>query len=184
MAAMNDHLMEFIERGLTPTPPIEVSRQINARAADVWAVITEAGNLINVHPFCATNDVERWPGPDSRDHVRYFSGIHYQRDVLDWREGLGYDLALGPPSGKIAMARWSVESTGFSPCRFGIEVTSFLRNDVAAEARKRYVERVIKRAIPPYLDSVVRGVAYYTETGTPVVRNQFGAHEIYSPEST
>ena len=40
---------------------------------------------------------------------------------------------------------------------------------------------VSRGAIPPYLDSVVRGVAHYVETGDPVTRNQFGAHPIYSP---
>lgn len=178
---MNDHFTEFTERGLAATAPIEVSRQINADASDVWAVISETGNLTNVHPFCASNDVERWPGPNSRDHVHYYSGIHYQRDVLEWSEGVGYDLAVGPPSGKIAIARWSLQPNGQGGCRFGIEVTSFVRSDVSAQARALYEEEVIKGAIPPYLDGVVQGVAYYAETGTPVVRNQFGAHEIYSP---
>ena len=176
-------MAEFTDRGLTPTAPIEVSRSINAGAEGVWAIISEAGNLTKVHPFCATNEVERWPGPDCRDHVRYHSGIHYQRDGLDWREGLGYDLALGPRSGKVAIARWSIESTGSDRCRLTIEVTSFVRNDVDAGARRSYEDRVIKSGIPPYLDSVVRGVGHYAETGTPVVRNQFGAHEIFSPES-
>jgi hypothetical protein len=40
--------------------------------------------------------------------VRYYSGLHYQRDVLDWNDGKGYALALGPHSGKLAIARWSI----------------------------------------------------------------------------
>jgi hypothetical protein len=27
----------------------------------------------------------------------------------------------------------------------------------------------------------VRGVGHYSETGNPVTRNQFGAHDLYSP---
>ncbi len=178
---MNDYLDAFAARGLAPTAPIEATTGISAAGSDVWAVISEAGNLTNVHPFCASNDVERWPGPDSRDHVRYYSGVHYQRDALDWREGAGYDLAVGPPSGAIAVARWRIDPTGPDRCRFGIEVTSFVRADVSAVARAGYEDTVIKGAIPPYLDAVVRGVGYYTETGCAVVRNQFGAHDIYSP---
>lgn len=141
----------------------------------------EAGSLTNIHPFCEVNDVERWPGLGSRDHVHYYSGLHYQRDVVGWREGSGYDFAVGPKSGKIAVASWWIEPTTPDSCRFGIEVTSFLRTDISAEVSARYEDKVIKAAIPPYLDAVVRGVAHYSETGVPVERNQFGAHEIYSP---
>ena len=178
---MTGHVEAFIDRGLLPTAPIEATTAIDVPAADVWAAISAAGNLTNVHPFCASNEVESWPGPASMDHVHYYSGVHYRRDFLDWRDEVGYDIAVGPPSGQIAIARWWIEPTGPRLCRFGIEVTSFLRADADAEARARYEDTVIKGAIPPYLDSVVRGVGHYCETGTPVVRNQFGAHDIYSP---
>lgn len=178
---MNSYLEQFAARGMMPTAPIEATWDINTGASDVWAAIAEVGNLTNVHPFCASNDVEQWPGRGARDHVRYYSGVHYERDVLDWRDGSGYDLAVGPPSGKIAIARWWIDSLGSNRCRFGIEVTSFVRGDVTAAARDRYENTVIKGAIPPYLDAVVRGVGHYSETGTPVIRNQFGAHDIYSP---
>lgn len=175
---------EFAARGLAPAAPIEARTDINADAADVWAAISEVGNLTNVHPFCESNPVERWPGPNGRDHVRYYSGVHYQRDVLDWREGEGYDLAVGPPTGQIAFARWSIEANGLGRCRFGIEVTSFVKSDVGAEVQARYEKEVINEAIPPYLDGVVRGVRHFVETGQPVVRNQFGAHKIYSPATS
>lgn len=178
---MYRHHEPFVERGLVPTAPIEVACDIDVAASDVWEAISESGNLTNVHPFCESNDVERWPGLDSRDHVRYYSGLHYERDMLEWREGTGYDLSLGPPSGKIAIASWSIEPTGGDRCRFAIEVTSFLRSDVGSRARERYEQDVIQGAIPPYLDSVVRGVGHYCETGMPVTRNQFGPHKIYSP---
>lgn len=178
---MTGHLHEFSARGLLPTTPIEAEHGIGVAPTDVWAVISEPGNLINVHPVCESNHVEVWPGPEGRDHVRYYSGLHYQRDVLEWNEGKGYTLALGPPSGKIAIARWSIGPMGSERCTLSIEVTSFVRGDVGPETRSRYQATVIEGAIPPYLDSVVRGVAHYSETGTPVVRNQFGAHELYSP---
>lgn len=181
---MSDPFAEFTSRGLTPTAPITAFCELGTDCADVWAAITEAGNLNKVHPFCASNDVDRWPGPDGRDQVHYYSGIHYQRDVTDWRDGVGYDLAVGPPSGKLAIARWLIEPTEPGRCRFSIEVTSFVRTDVGPEARAEYEARAITGAIPSYLDSVVRGVAFYSETGTPVVRNQFGPHPIYSPATT
>ena len=172
----------FAQQGMESTPPIEAAVDIAASAGDVWEAISERGNLTNVHPFCETNEVERWPGPGSLDHVHYYGGVHYQRDVGDWREGLGYQMIVGPPSGKIATADWWIEATDERACRFGIEVTSYVRSAMDPAKRERYEAEVIRGAIPPYLDSVVRGVAHYVETGDPVVRNQFGAHPIYSPE--
>ncbi len=101
--------------------------------------------------------------------------------MLDWHDGTGYDIALGPPAGAIAIARWRIDPTGPDRCRFGIEVTSFVRSDVSAETRDRYERTVIQGAIPPYLHAVVRGVGHYSETGIPVVRNQFGPHDLSSP---
>ena len=172
----------FAAQNMEPTSPIEAIWHVATAASDVWAAISEAGNLTNVHPFCATNEVERWPGPRGCDHVRYYSGVHYQRDVLEWREGSGYDLTVGPPSGKIAVASWWINPTNAATCQFGIKVTSYVRSDVDPVARERYEEKVIRGAIPPYLHGVVQGVAHYAETGDPVRRNQFGAHDICSPE--
>lgn len=178
---MTDHHAAFAARGLAPTDPIPATVDVDASASDVWAAIVERGNLTNIHPFCERNPVERWPGPDGLDHVHYYSGLHYQRDVLEWREGEGYDLAVGPPEGKLALASWTITPTDDTHCVFGIEVTSFVRTDADEASRARYVADVIGGAIPPYLDSVVRGVAHFAQTGDPVVRNQFGDHPLYSP---
>ena len=125
--------------------------------------------------------MERWPGPSGRDHVHYYSGVHYQRDVLEWIEGSGYDLIVGPPSGKIAIANWRILPSSQSTCDFGIEVTSYVRSDADPVKLEAYNTNVIQ-TISAYLDSVVRGVAHFAETGSPVNKNQFGAHQVYSPE--
>ena len=174
---MND----FADRGLEPTTAIVATQQIKASASDLWTVISAPGNLTNIHPFCSTNPVERWPGLGGADHVHYYGGVHYRRDVSQWSEGEGYELLVGPPSGKIAKARWWVEASSISGCNFGIEVISYVRSDVDPEAREVYERKMIREAIPPYLRAVVQGVAHFAETGEPVQRNQFGPHHIYSP---
>jgi len=181
MPLMEQHHEIFAEQNMEPATPISASVSIAANASDVWTAISDAGNLKRLHPFCERNEVERWPGPNGRDHIYYYSGLHYQRDVLSWQEEQGYDLMVGPLSGKISFARWRIEESSPSACTFSIEVTSYIRNNVSSEDRSRYETKVIKAAIPPYLDAVVQGVAYFVETGNPVIRNQFGAHKIYSP---
>jgi hypothetical protein len=174
---MND----FAERGLQPTEPIEATHQIKATASDLWAVISARGNLMNIHPFCSRNPVERWPGIDGVDHVHYYGGVHYRREVSRWCEGEGYELLVGPPSGQIAKARWWIQPTSINECNFGIEVVSYVRSDADPESRAKYEQKMINEAIPPYLRAVVKGVAHFAETGDPVQRNQFGPHDIYSP---
>ena len=182
--------------GLEAMEPINARVSIAASAVDVWSAISEPGNLLNIHPFCARNAVERWDGARSRDHVHYYSGVHYQREFLDWFDGVGYDLVLGPPEARTALVRWriaepagpvhagsvaSAANTESPMCEFSIKVVALLRDDVPAAERDHYAEKMIRRPLPSYLDSVVRGTAHYAETGTPVTRNQFGTHPIYSP---
>ena len=167
--------------GRIPSDPVRVEVPVHVAAATVWQAIARPGNLTDVHPFCASTEVVRWPGVGARDHIHYISGLHYQRDCLAWSEGAGYVLEVGPPGAKTASARWTIEATGADECRFAIEVVSYLRADLSAAKLDRYRRDVVEAAIPPYLDGVVRGVAHYSETGLPVSRNQFGAHPLYSP---
>ena len=172
----------FATRGLQPALPIAATSRIAASASDVWAAISEPGNLVNVHPFCESNPVEHWPGGAGRDHVHYYSGVHYQRDVLEWMEGSGYDLIVGPPSGKIAVANWRIQANSPSACDFSIEVTSYVRSEGDPLKLAAYNTNVIQ-TIGSYLDSVVRGVAHFAQTGSRVQKNQFGSHQVYSPEA-
>jgi hypothetical protein len=163
--------------------PIIGSVAVAASPADVWAAISPAGNLTDIHPFCQRNEVNVWDGARSRDHVYYYSGVHYQREFCDWFDGVGYDLVLGPPDARTALVRWRInDSDGAAGgSEFSIKVVALLRHDVPAAEREHYAEHMIRRPLPSYLDSVVRGTAYFAETGTPVAKNQFGAHPIYSP---
>lgn len=160
--------------------PIIGTAAVAAPPSDVWAAISPAGNLTNIHPFCERNDVNVWDGARSRDHVYYYSGVHYQREFCDWLDGAGYDLVLGPPDARTALVRWRITEAD-QGSDFSIKVVALLRDDVPAAEREHYAEHMIRRPLPSYLDSVVRGTGYFAETGTPVTKNQFGTHPIYSP---
>ncbi len=186
---------ELVERhvgaGYEMMEPIIASTAVAASPADVWAAISAPGNLTRIHPFCERNEVSIWDGAASRDHVHYYSGVHYRRQFLDWLDGAGYDLVLGPPEARTALVRWRVGEPGpataptaaadASGCEFAIKVVALLRHDVPADQREHYAEHMIRRPLPSYLDSVVRGAGYFAETGIPVTKNQFGPHPIYSP---
>lgn len=172
---------QYAGDGYEMMEPIIGRAAVAAPPADVWAAISPAGNLTDIHPFCERNEVHVWDGARSRDHVYYFSGVHYQRQFCDWFDGVGYDLVLGPPDARTALVRWRIDDASAGASEFSIKVVALLRHDVPAAEREHYAEHMIRRPLPSYLDSVVRGTAYFAETGTPVTKNQFGAHPIYSP---
>ncbi|MDE0135076.1 MAG: SRPBCC family protein [Acidimicrobiaceae bacterium] len=171
---------QYAGDGYEMMEPIIGRVAVAAPPADVWAAISPVGNLTSIHPFCERNEVNVWDGARSRDHVYYYSGVHYQREFCDWFDGTGYDLVLGPPDSRTALVRWRIAEADHGS-DFSIKVVALLRDDVPAAEREHYAEHMIRRPLPSYLDSVVRGTGHFAETGTPVTKNQFGTHPIYSP---
>ena len=94
--------------GLEHARALKSTVEIDVPGEEVWRVIAEPGGLAHYHPFCASTEVERWPGAGSRDSITYHSGIRYQRNFVSWHEGVGYDVELGDPPDQTAQspARW------------------------------------------------------------------------------
>ena len=69
--------------------------------------IRKPGNLINFHPFCKENHVEKWSGKGSIDYVKYLNDLTYKRKFLEWNDS-GYALDIGVDS-KLAHVRWLVK---------------------------------------------------------------------------
>lgn len=62
--------------------------------------LTSADPIV-CHPFCESNPVQRWPGPDAHDEIHYRSGLVYVRQFHDWVEGSGYGLEIGRRDGGL-----------------------------------------------------------------------------------
>ena len=48
--------------------------------------IRKPGNLVNFHPFCKENHVEKWSGEGSIDYVKYLNDLTYKRKFLEWND--------------------------------------------------------------------------------------------------
>lgn len=153
---------------------------IEAGADCIWQVISQPGNLEQLHPFCRENAVHQWPGVGARDTITYYSGVHHQRDFVTWHEGVGYDIEIGPPPHKTARVAWRIQALDEQRSAFSIEVTSYLKSGLSESRKRSYEQRFFGDTIAQYLDSVVRGVGHVATTGQPVRKNQFGTHSIYS----
>jgi len=160
--------------------PIASERMIEAPAQKVWDVISTPGNLELCHPFCASNPVQVWPGPGSRDEVHYLSGWVYERRFLRWHEGTGYDLEIGRRGGGISSVSWRITPVDEDSCVLGITVyPHILQNRPTVVRWIPFVLR-LRPMLKKYLESVVSGFEWYVVHGDSVPRNQFGHHPWFS----
>lgn len=166
--------------GLEPGRPLQASVEIAVPAADVWQAIAAPGSLKQFHPFCATTEVERWPGLGSRDSITYYSGIRYHRNFVDWQEGVSYDIELGDPPNQTARVLWRIAPTSPETCRLSIEVFPLLKAALSAEKKAAYQARLFGEVLQHYLECVVQGVQFFATTGQPVREDQFGKNSLYS----
>ena len=166
--------------GIELGAPVCGRRRMEATAPDIWRAISRPGYLIHYHPFCRANDVEQWPGVGARDTVTYYSGVHYQRDFIEWIDGVGYDIEVGPPPRKTARVAWRIIPIDETHCELLIEVTPYLKSEWPESRKQGYQQRYFSQVIADYLDSVVRGVDHFVTTGQSVRQDQFGRHPLYS----
>jgi hypothetical protein len=72
--------------------PISVSIDIPVPAEEVWKQMVTPGNAVLWHPFVKEHKAENWSGVGAKDRVIYNSGAAFDREVIEWTEGIGFDL--------------------------------------------------------------------------------------------
>ena len=160
--------------------PIATERMIAAPAQKVWGAISMPGNLELCHPFCASNPVQAWPGPDSRDELHYLSGWVYERRFLRWYDGTGYDLEIGRRGGGTSSASWRITPVDDDSCTLRITVCPHALQSWPTVVRWVPYMLRLRPMIKKYQESVIRGVEWYVVRGESVPRNQFGHHPWFS----
>ncbi|MDJ0655803.1 MAG: hypothetical protein QNJ40_16680 [Xanthomonadales bacterium] len=153
---------------------------IPAGAERVWEAISSPGNLELCHPFCASNPVQVWPGPDSKDEVHYLSGWVYQREFRQWIEGVGYDLSIGRHGGGKSSVSWRIRS--IDPRHSALRITVCPGGLQHIPVVIRWVPHLLRLRplMRSYLESVVKGFEWYITRHEPVPRNAFGTHPWFS----
>ena len=162
--------------------PVSASRVIAASLNDVWNTVTSPGLLPLYHPFCEANPVHHWPGTGSHDEVHYFNGLVLDRHFTDWFEDSGYNLHIGRSGGRRSYVSWRVRELAERRTRIIITVYPHALQDQSIFVRWFPHLRTVRPGLKRYLQSVVRGLDWFVTMGSPVERNQFGAHPWFSPE--
>jgi len=160
--------------------PISVSRKINSPAESVWQAISMPGNLEPCHPFCVSNPVEVWPGPDSRDEIHYLSGWIMERRFTTWIEGVGYDLEIGRKGGKTSFVSWRIKAINPEYSLLKITIYPHALQNVPPVFRWLPHYLYIGPQLRKYLVSVIGGFEWYINNDEAVPRNQFGSHPWFS----
>lgn len=162
---------------------ISYSERINAPSEKLWKIISAPGNLNFCHPFCKKNTVTKWCETGSVDSIEYYNGLELNRLFIKWNKGKGYELLIGNGTYATAKVLWTIIDI-----KDGASDLSIIINVYPDIALIRYPKplRIIIRELyflpnmSKYLQAVVKGFKFYTETGIPVKKNQFGHNRMFS----
>jgi hypothetical protein len=162
--------------------PVSASRTIAVPASKIWELISSPGSLPLYHPFCEKNPVFEWPGADSHDEIHYFNGVVLARRFSAWYDDVGYDLEIGSVGGRSSVVSWRIAAA--KEQRSSIKITVYPHALQRVPPVVRWLPHLVRLGpqLGRYLQSVVKGLDWFITQGQPVRRNQFGAHNWFSPE--
>lgn len=161
--------------------PVSVIQTIDVPRGRIWEVVTSPGLMPLYHPFCKENRVHHWPGPNSRDEIRYFSGWVFERHFTDWIDDVGFDLEIGRSGGGRSTVTWRIADRGEERSTLRITIYPHALQHLPAPVRWIPHMLQLRPQLVRYLTSVVKGVDWFVSRGEPVRRNQFGSHRWFSP---
>ena len=159
-----------------------VEKEVAVSAEKAWDIIALPGGLTLWHPFMEKHIAESWNGVGSKDHLTYFSGFEYDREVVKWIDGVGYDLRVTENGKHENTAIWRITPIDDQRCILRITGRVDFIKKFPFPIRWVLLKFKMKPVFGQYLYQILEGFAYYAETGEQVKRNQFGPHPIMSPE--
>jgi len=160
--------------------PVCHSLDFDVGADELWAAISEPGNLNLSHPFCKSNDVIQWQEDRHSDRLVYLNGRDYVRKFQTWEEGSGYTLLIGEEGGAQSYVVWQIDSPARGKSRLTITVYPHILASLPKFLAYIPHEIWVKPRLKKYLDSVISGFRYYLRNGESVPRDHFGKHPWFS----
>ncbi len=158
-----------------------VEKKIEISAEKAWDIIALPGGLTRWHPFMEKHTAKRWNGVGSKDHLVYYGGFEFNREVIKWIEGTGYDLKVTENGKRENTAIWRIIPITDQRCKLRITGRVEFIKKLPFPIRWALLKFKMKPIYSQYLFQILEGFAYYAKTGQQVKRNQFGPHPIMSP---
>ena len=160
---------------------ISAEKVIAVSAERIWDIIALPGGLTLFHPYMKKHTAESWNGVGSKDHVTYYSGLEYDREVVKWIEGTGFDLKVAENGKREITVIFRITPIDDQRCKLRVTIQADFIKSFPSPIRWALLKFKMRPIFIPYLYQVQKGLAYYAETGQKVKRNQFGPHPIMSP---
>jgi hypothetical protein len=161
---------------------ISVDRDIPASAVKVWEQMILPGGAVFWHPFVKEHTAESWDGPGSKDRVIYNSGATFDREVVEWINGVGFDLKITQKGKNEILVVWRITKLNDDNCN--LKITAYINSikKLPFPLRWAIYKFKIKPLFSEYLKFALQGFSHYASTGEQVMRNQFGSHSLFSPQ--
>jgi len=157
-----------------------VEKEVAVSAEKAWEIISLPGGLIRWHPFMEKHTADSWDGVGSNDHLTYYSGFEFDREVVKWVEGKGYDLKVTENGKRENTAIWRIIPIDGQRCKLRITGRVEFIKKLPFPIRWVLLKFKMKPVFSQYLFQILEGFAYYAETGQQVSRDQFGPHPMFS----
>jgi hypothetical protein len=157
-----------------------IEKEVAVSDAKAWGIIAEPGGLTHWHPFMEKHVAKSWDGVGSTDHLTYYSGFEFDREVIKWIDGVGYDLRVTENGKRPNRAIWRVLPVDENNCIVRITGEVDFIKKIPFPIRWALLKFKLKPLYTQYLFQILEGFAYYAETGNQVERDQFGPHPLFS----
>ena len=128
------------------------------------------------------NIPESQDGIGSKGLLIYSSGFRYNRKVIHWGEGVGFDLKVTGNGKKECASYWRITPKDDTNCTLPITGEVKFIKKLPFPIPWALLEFKMKPVFKLYLELILKGFAFYTETGEQVKPNQFGPHPMFSPK--
>ncbi|MGB0376944.1 MAG: SRPBCC family protein [Flavobacteriaceae bacterium] len=159
---------------------IRSKRKLEASPHALWEILSQAGHLERVHPFCLSNTPLEWNEtlPKS-DELVYLNQLSYRREFVEWVPEKRFCLTIGKPQGKKSKVIWELTPKG-EKTELSITVYPYRSQKISKVLYFLGVNFYIKFQLKKYLHSVLGGIDYYLRHQKPVPKKYFGTHAWFS----
>ncbi|WP_121667712.1 hypothetical protein [Mesonia aquimarina] len=156
--------------------------EINYTKEKIWHIITQPGHLENYHPYCKKHiKTTSWKQIGDTDQGFFYSGKSMKREVIDWQEEKSYKVKIDNDDENLSEVKFSIESKTTEISIFTIEIFTDSYKKIPRPIWYFFAFIFLVPSYKKYLNSILKGLKYYSETGKKVSKNQFGSHKIFSP---
>lgn len=159
---------------------VSYSKNISVSHEKIWDLISSPSNLERCHPYCKSNEINKWSNGNYNDELTYLNGLTYVRNFLDWNPGKGYDLLIGESDGPQSYVIWEITQISERKCNLKITVYPYILANWGRFLSYLPFKIWIKPRLKKYLYSVISGFEYVIMNEEPIPRNYFGEHPWFS----